>query len=219
EFTVQASAAMGQHLRVKYDSNDEAALSGIDDACIGTLKDRVLAADDQCTVIPLNVDGTRIMIADGAIGIGDNVYPAASGKVSATVAGQRIGVAVTAATADGDWIEVLPTERDSNDLLATGVNALTGATMTVTAAMCKGGHVTTSHSGAATVNLPAGKVGMRVTITKIDANAAAHTIDPNGAELIQGAATFAAVDAQWDSVTLEYSGAVVGWTIVGKHIS
>lgn len=217
-WTARASGALGMHLRVKFDGSDELELAGVEDH-LGTLKEEVLAADELATVIPPNEPGSKLMIANGAIGIGDDVYPAASGKVTGTIQGRRIGKALSVTTTDGDWVEVQELPYDASDAIASGPNALTGASMAVTAAMCKNGHVTTSHSGAAAVNLPAGFEGARVTITKIDANAAAHTVTPNGAEKIQGAGTFAAMDAQFDSVTLEWLGSTVGWNIVGKHIA
>lgn len=215
--TVLAGAALGQYLRVK-NNGSSWGLAGVEDDD-GVVKQPALASADYATVWPPLKEGSVIMIAAGAITAGANVYPAASGKVTAIVQGRRIGKALTAATADGDLIEVERTEKDANDFEASGVQALTGATMTVTAAMCKNGKVTTSHSGAAEVDLPAGKASMRVTITKIDSNAAAHTLTPNGSEKIQGASNFAAMDAQYDSVTLEYQDATVGWGITGKHIS
>lgn len=212
-----SSAALGLYLRVK-NGGSTFGLAGVEDDD-GVVKEPALAIGDRVTFWPPKKEGTVIMVADGAISAGANVYPAASGKVTATVQGRRIGKAIAAVTADGDWVEVERTEKDTDDFEENGERALTGATMAVTAAMCKNGKVTTSHTGAATITLPAGKKGMRVTITKIDANAAAHTIDPDGAELIQGGATLATMDAQWDSVTLEWQSATVGWVITGKSIA
>lgn len=214
---VTSSAALGRYLRVK-NNGSTWGLAGVEQED-GIVKEPAVTSGDPATVNLPRKDGTQLFVADGAISAGADVYPAASGKVTATVQGRRIGKAIAAVTTDGDWVEVARTEKDADDFEANGEQALTGATMAVTAAMCKNGKVTTSHSGTATITLPAGKKGMRVTITKIDANAAAHTIDPNGAELIQGASTFTAVDAQWDSVTLEWQSSTVGWVITGKHIS
>ncbi len=219
EWTGTSYEAIAIHLRVKLDSSGLVAIAGVEED-IGNIRDAVLAASAVCTVVPKNIEGTRIMVADGIIAAGADVYPAASGKVTATVQGRRLGKAVIAAAANGDWIEVQPISKDADNLESAGAaNALTGATMTITAAMCKRGVVTTSHSGTATVVLPPGFLGAEVTIVKIDANAAAHTIDPDASELIQGGSTFTAMDAQWDSVTLRYTGAVVGWAIIGKSIA
>lgn len=216
--TLTASGALSQYRRVKW-SGSTVSYAGVEDHD-GTLGEDAFASGDIVEVKPRNYRGTTSMVAAEAITIGADVYPAASGKVGSTVQGERIGIAMEAATADGDVIEILELPAQNNDLQDNGVRALSGATMTVTAAMCKRGIVSTSHTGAAAVNLPPGKVGMEVTIVKIDANAAAHTITPDGSEKIQAAATFAAVDAQYDAVTLRYSGsATIGWVITGKHIS
>lgn len=216
--SVTAGGAISPEARVLFGGSTVAAAGVVQDH--GTLRDTANASGDVVALKPPIREGSTIMIADGAITAGANVYPAASGKVTATVQGRRIGIAMGAASADGDWIEVLRLPYDADDLEASGVRALTGATMTITAAMCKRGIVTTSHSTTAAVNLPAGKVGMEVTITKIDSNAAAHTITPDGSEKIQGASTLATVDAQWDTVTLRYSGdATLGWQIIGKSIA
>jgi len=67
------------------------------------------AASGEAATISLVVGGgTSYAIADGAVAIGEVIYSAAGGKVSASGAGpQRVGLAVSAATADGDVIEVI----------------------------------------------------------------------------------------------------------------
>ena len=64
------------------------------------------------SVDPINRGGTIEMTAAGAISVDAEVYAAADGKVQALPAGagtyRRIGLAIEAATADGDIIEVLP---------------------------------------------------------------------------------------------------------------
>lgn len=67
---------------------------------------------DDVTVRLINDGGTFEITAAGAISQGAEVYAAAAGKVQAlpTAAGtyRRIGLALEAATADGDIIEILP---------------------------------------------------------------------------------------------------------------
>lgn len=67
------------------------------------------AASGEAATISLVVGGgTSYAIADGAVAIGEVIYSAAGGKVSAAgVGAQRVGLAVSAATADGDVIEVI----------------------------------------------------------------------------------------------------------------
>ena len=67
------------------------------------------AAASGIVTVKLNTaPGTFEMKAGGAITAGAVVYPAASGKIgSSTVSGNvKIGIALEAATADGDVIEV-----------------------------------------------------------------------------------------------------------------
>lgn len=69
------------------------------------------AADDVAVEL-VNTSGTVELTAAGAFAVGDKVYAAASGKVQAVpVAGgtyRQIGVALEAATADGDIVEIMP---------------------------------------------------------------------------------------------------------------
>lgn len=63
---------------------------------------------------------------------------------------------------------------------------------------------------------PAGDhVGRVVTFKKVDAAAAAYTIDPDGAELIDGAATLAGSTSQWTSRTICSDGSA--WYVIGVY--
>lgn len=55
----------------------------------------------------INKPGTHLMVADAAITANSRVYAGYDGKVSAFGLGPILGYALTAATAAGDWIEVL----------------------------------------------------------------------------------------------------------------
>lgn len=70
-------------------------------------------------------------------------------------------------------------------------------------------------AGAFTVTLTAAasSLGRVVTIKKIDSSANAVTVDGDGAEAIDGAATYA-LSSQYDAVTLHCDG--VTWNVVGK---
>ncbi len=105
--TFQASAAIAQYLRVKLSSGKLAA-AGAGEVCIGTMDAPALVADAYYGVRAWNAPGTRFMVAAGAITQYAAVYGAASGKIDDTVNGRCIGIALEAATADGDVIEVLP---------------------------------------------------------------------------------------------------------------
>ena len=62
---------------------------------------------DLCTIRPINMPGTYEATASEALAIGAMLYGAANGKVADTSSGSSIGVALTAATADGDVIEMM----------------------------------------------------------------------------------------------------------------
>lgn len=72
--------------------------------------------------------------------------------------------------------------------------------------------------GAWTLTLPAaaGVAGQILIIKKTDAAANALTIDGNGAETIDGAATNAEIDAQYDMLWLLCDG--TEWHIIGRWI-
>lgn len=69
---------------------------------------------DHVSVVLINYPGTVEIEAGGAITRGAEVYAAANGKVSALSATpgdyKKIGIALEGATADGDIIEVLPSD-------------------------------------------------------------------------------------------------------------
>ena len=91
-----------------------------------------------------------------------------------------------------------------------------GATLTV----AEGG-VILANTGVAgiTLVLPAAatSTGLWYSFVKTNADATALTIDGNGAELINGSATHATCDAQYDTVTIVCDG--TGWYIVAKAIA
>lgn len=77
-----------------------------------------------------------------------------------------------------------------------------------------------ANTAARTLTLPAAttvRAGGWLRVIKTSANAFAITLDGNAAELIDGAATFAAVDAQFDVVELLCTGSE--WVIVSRDIA
>jgi len=113
---LNGSSVIGQGLRVKL-TTGALALAGATDAEIG-VADRTLVASEHGAVRLRTSSGTTPMVADGAISNGAAVYTAASGQVSSTegTGAYQIGIALEAATAAGDIIEVL---RDAHMDLAT----------------------------------------------------------------------------------------------------
>lgn len=105
--TKKADAAIGRWLLVKFGTDvDHFNLAGAADQAIGTTIDETAAAEDLCTLKLLGTSPeTHRMIANAAITVGSPVFAAASGKVAPD--GQKLlGIALTAAAADGDIIEV-----------------------------------------------------------------------------------------------------------------
>jgi len=107
--TFPASGAIAQHLRVIL-SSGVLAVADETDKELGTAEYGVLAGDELGTVRLRNAPGTKIGVAAGAIAAGADVYTAAGGKYDDTQATGAFyaGTALTAATADGDLIEILP---------------------------------------------------------------------------------------------------------------
>lgn len=106
----EADAAIGQYERVKLDSDGKITQAGLADRCIGVATREAFAAGDVIDVALYSKPGTMKMIAVEALAAGAVVYSEAAGKVqdTAAVTSYPIGVAMEAATADGDIIEVLP---------------------------------------------------------------------------------------------------------------
>lgn len=103
--TFTAGGAISQYLRVKL-STGKLAAAGAEDEDVGTIEEASFADGDIVTVRAWNAEGTRKMVASGSISQFAKVYGAASGKISATANGKPIGIAMQAASNDGDWIEV-----------------------------------------------------------------------------------------------------------------
>jgi hypothetical protein len=103
--TFQATAAaLAQGIRVKVDSAGKMLVAGASDAAIGVTIEAV-AASGYGAVKLFTGPGTFILTAGVAITRGDQVYPAAAGKIAATGTTLLPLVALEAATADGDLIE------------------------------------------------------------------------------------------------------------------
>lgn len=87
---------------------DHIAVAGATDVAIGVVNDEIATADLTDVYVAVDLlgkGGTKKMVANGAIAVGNTVYQAASGKVSAT--GTRpVGRALTASASDGDTITV-----------------------------------------------------------------------------------------------------------------
>ena len=105
--TFTATEALAIARRVKLTTSSGTAVEYADqgDWFVGVTQEAA-AADGLISVKDKKDGGTMKVTADGAISAGADVYGADDGKVSATVSGIIIGVALEAALADGDIIEV-----------------------------------------------------------------------------------------------------------------
>jgi predicted RecA/RadA family phage recombinase len=107
--TFVADEAIAINLRVKLDSDGKVTVAGLADKEIGTAVTPAFAAGDRVTVRLRTAAGTHKMIAVEALAVGATLYTEAAGKVQDTAASTafQVGVALEAAAADGDVIEVL----------------------------------------------------------------------------------------------------------------
>lgn len=103
-----SGATLAAHTRVKLSSGVLVA-AGATDVALGTTT-RPSVAGDGVTVRLRTDVGTVEMIAGAAVALGAEVNAIAAGKVddNAAASSVKIGTALSAATADGDVIEVLP---------------------------------------------------------------------------------------------------------------
>ena len=77
-----------------------------------------------------------------------------------------------------------------------------------------------ANTAARTLTLPAAaavRTGAWIRVVKTSADAAAVTLDGNAAEQIDGTATYAAIDAQYDTALLFCTGS--GWAILSRDIA
>lgn len=134
------NSALGPYLRVKL-SASYLVVAAADDLELGTLHQRVLATDGVAPVVPRSIEGTKKFVASAAITQYAEVFAAASGKISATGNGRKVGIALEAATADGDIIEVLPLSDGKKSVFTPETVAAAGSVQ--------------GDAGAVTSNLPA----------------------------------------------------------------
>jgi hypothetical protein len=107
--TFIADEAIAVHLRVKLDTDGRVTIAGLTDKEIGTVVTPAFAAGDAVTVRLRTASGTHKMVAIEGCAIGGVLYTETGGKVQDTAQATsfQIGIALEAANADGDVIEVL----------------------------------------------------------------------------------------------------------------
>ena len=109
--SLPCSQALERYLRVTYDATYGLGLAGPEDVELGTTNNRHivsgLGSSSKAAIVAANATGIRYMIAAGALSAFDTVFGAEDGKVDDTPNANPQGITLTAATADGDVIEVL----------------------------------------------------------------------------------------------------------------
>lgn len=123
--TFTAGEAIAQFLRVK-GAPASATLAGASDISVGTAE-RVAASGETFAVRLRTAQGTRKMVASGAITAGNPVYAAAAGKIAGSGTVYE-GIALETSTTNGDVIEVMPSP---NTDLSTAVAGTTAAAFAV----------------------------------------------------------------------------------------
>lgn len=111
-FTLFAESAITtRYLMVtKGTADNEIAVCGLNSIPIGVCEDEP-AAGDPASVHGIGLGGgSMTCVASKAIAVGDEVFTAASGKVTDTSAtnAYSVGFALTAAAADGDRLQIAP---------------------------------------------------------------------------------------------------------------
>ena len=172
------NSAIAPFLRVKL-SAGYLAVAGAGDDELGILEGRTFATDTVGAVRALLLGETVRMVAAGAVSQYADVYRAASGKISATPNGKRIGIAMEAASGDGSQIEVLPLKAEAQAML---VEAHTADDTLLAAEMYGSVHTNAGAAATITLGLPAAVVGMNA---KFALGAAQQLrLDPSGTETI-----------------------------------
>ena len=108
--TFVAAEAIDAYILVKVDSAGlvEKATATASEPKVGYTTASVTLGE-AANISLIHGGGSSFATAAEALSIGDIVYGDANGKVSASgSSGDKVGVTLTAATADGDVIEVLP---------------------------------------------------------------------------------------------------------------
>lgn len=117
--TYTASAAIAAHLLVKTNGStaNSVAIATAGSDVIGCSTENAIASGAKGAIRLFNGGGTVKLTAAGAITVNALVYVAGSaGKIDDAVNGRPIGIAMEAATADGDIIEVMPFVSHSTDV-------------------------------------------------------------------------------------------------------
>lgn len=184
--TFEAGAALEQFRRVALSSGvlqyADAYTQGI-----GTTELETFASGDKVAVRLLNAMGTRKMVAAAAITSGAYVYGAASGKID-DVGFVPVGVALEAASADGDIIEVLLVpDAPANVASIAAAGSAQGDATAVTAGI----NTVSAADGTKGVILPAAKAGLQIEVYNEHATNGLKVYPATGDDINDGSANAA----------------------------
>jgi len=186
-FSVDKAGTNTRHLSIGWDSVNSATLAGI---AVGTGAAAAIISSQGAYDLTLETNG-----------------------------GTNSGVITITDGANGD-IALTPNGVGQVQLTAPTYGQITaGADGAATLTIAMVGLYTIGNTVGRTLTLPAAatSAGAWYTIKKTSADAAAVTVDGNADELIDGAATFAEIDAQYDVATFVCDG--TGWHVVSKIIA
>ena len=106
--SMQPTAAVPIYTAVTLAGDQSVTPAGADALAFGVCQEEVSTADvADGRVASISVMGTSVMVGDGVIVVGADVFTNAAGKASATGTTNPMGIALTASAADGDWLTVL----------------------------------------------------------------------------------------------------------------
>lgn len=154
---------------------------------IGTLEDTTFASGEVVGVRLLPGEGTFKMMAAAAITSGAYVYQAASGKID-DVGFIPVGIALEAASADGDLIEVLPSRLMPDNVASI---AAAGSAQGDATAVTAGINTVSAADGTKGVILPAAKAGLVVQVYNEHATNGLKVYPATGDDINDGSANAA----------------------------
>lgn len=110
ERTFTAAAAIPQYALVNFASTGKVSKNGLAERPVGIAMRAAFADGDEIPVKLLNGSGSFKGIASEALAVGATLYTESDGEVQDTAQATSlpVGIALEAATADGDIIEFLP---------------------------------------------------------------------------------------------------------------
>lgn len=204
-----ASTAIAKYLRVALSAGQLIA-AGAAVPEIGTLEDASFAAGDVRAVRLRSAAGTVKMVASGAITAGAYCFGAASGKISASAGGTPIGIALEAASADGDVIEVL---RETDLMPRAAAVAAAGSAQGDAAALTGMVNVVSAADGTKGVILPSAAEGLVIHVYSSVATNGLKIYPPSSGTINDGSAN-AAITIEGKTMAYCIGTSATNWAVI-----